>query len=193
MSKAALIVVDVQRDFCEGGALAAADTLSLLNPLQEFIQSARRAGAVTVYTQDWHPPDHNSFQSNGGPWPVHCVANTPGAQIMPPLKPEAEDIIIHKGVTADGAGYSGFESTGLAKRLKELKIERLAVSGIATEYCVRATALDGVQAGFEITVLTDMIRAVRPSETSRVLTELSQSGAKPAAAPEWIKSLQRRD
>src|SRR5271169_5543172 len=106
MSKTALIVVDLQRDFREGGALAATHTLSLLKPLQEFVGTARRAGAVIVFTQDWHPPDHNSFQSNGGPWPVHCVANTTGAQIMPPLKAEAKDVIIHKGVAADGPGYS---------------------------------------------------------------------------------------
>lgn len=189
MSKTALIVVDVQRDFCEGGALAAEDTLSLLMPLREFIETARRTGAVIVFTQDWHPPDHNSFQSNGGPWPVHCVANTPGAQIMPPLKAEARDVIIHKGVAADGPGYSGFEMTGLAKRLKELKIERVGVCGIATEYCVLATALDGIQAGFDTTVLTDMIRAVQGSDTPRVLTELAVAGAKVSTAPEWLKNV----
>jgi nicotinamidase/pyrazinamidase len=189
MAKAALIVVDVQRDFCEGGALAAADTLSLLKPLQDSMETARRGGAVIVFTQDWHPPDHSSFRSNGGPWPVHCVANTPGSEIMPPLKPAAEDVIIHKGVTADGAGYSGFEATGLANRLKELKIERLAVCGIATEYCVRATALDAIQAGFETTVLTDRIRAVQPSETLHVLTELAKAGVKVRTTAEWLKSL----
>jgi nicotinamidase/pyrazinamidase len=189
MSKTALIVVDVQRDFCEGGALAAADTLSLLNPLKQCIETARRAGVAIVFTQDWHPPNHNSFKSNGGPWPVHCVANTTGAEIMPPLKPEADDVVIRKGVTADGAGYSGFELTGLEKRLKELKIERLAVCGIATEYCVRATTLDGIQAGFETVLLTNMIRAVQTSETPRVLAELAQAGARAATAAEWLKTL----
>jgi nicotinamidase/pyrazinamidase len=152
MSRTALIVVDVQRDFCEGGALAAADTLSLLKPLQECIDAARQAGAVIVFTQDWHPANHSSFMPNGGPWPVHCVANSAGAELMPPLQALAADVIIHKGVAADGAGYSGFEMTGLAERLKESGIKRIGVSGIATEYCVRATALDGLRAGFEITV-----------------------------------------
>ena len=189
MSKTALIVVDVQRDFCEGGALAAADTLSLLKPLQKCIETARQAGAVIVYTQDWHPANHSSFQTNAGPWPVHCVANSPGAELMPPLKVEEEDVIIHKGVVVNGAGYSGFESTGLAERLGKLKIERLGVSGIATEYCVRATTLDGIQAGFETMVLTDMIRAVQASETQRVLAELRKAGAKTATAAEWLKGL----
>src|ERR1700758_1203808 len=119
MKKAALIVVDVQRDFCESGALAAADTLSLLNPLQACIKAARRAGAVIVYTQDWHPANHSSFKTNGGPWAVHCVADSPGAELMPPLRAGAGDVVIHKGVEVDGAGYSGFELTGLAERLKE--------------------------------------------------------------------------
>jgi nicotinamidase/pyrazinamidase len=190
MGKAALIVVDVQRDFCEGGALAAADTLSLLQPLKDCIDAARRAGAVIVYTRDWHPEDHSSFQTKGGPWPVHCVANSPGAELMPPLEAGSDEVIIHKGVAADGAGYSGFELTGLEVRLRELHIKRVGVSGIATEYCVCATAIDGLRAGFETTVLTDMIRAVHVRETPRVLLELSKAGAKTATAAEWLKSLQ---
>jgi nicotinamidase/pyrazinamidase len=189
MRKTALIVVDVQRDFCEGGALAAADTLSLLQPLKDCIDAARRAGALIVYTRDWHPEDHSSFHTKGGPWPAHCVADSHGAELMPPLKVGSDEVIIHKGVAADGAGYSGFELTGLEDRLRKLHIERVGVSGIATEYCVRATAMDGLQAGFETTVLTDMIRAVQASETPKVLAELSNAGAKTATAAEWLKSL----
>jgi nicotinamidase/pyrazinamidase len=189
MPQSALIVVDVQRDFCEGGALAAANTLSLLEPLQECIESARRAGALIVFTRDWHPANHNSFQVNGGPWPVHCVAGSDGAELMPPLRVKAGDVMIHKGVGADGAGYSGFENTGLAERLRELGIERLGVSGIATEYCVRATALDGLKAGFETVVLTDAIRAVDANETAAVLAEMTKAGAKTETAGEWLKGL----
>ncbi|MGB9431983.1 MAG: isochorismatase family protein [Candidatus Acidiferrum sp.] len=189
MGKAALIVVDVQRDFCEGGALAAADTLSLLGPLQECIQAARRAGVVIVYTKDWHPDNHSSFQANGGPWPVHCVSASSGGELMPPLKAEADELVVHKGIRADGAGYSGFELTGLQERLRELKVARVGVSGIATEYCVRATALDGLRSGFETVVLTDLIRAVQAAETPRVLEELKQAGAKTATAAEWLKTL----
>lgn len=189
MTKAALIVVDVQRDFCEGGALAAADTLSLLGPLQKCIEAARRAKAAVVYTKDWHPEDHSSFQTRGGPWPVHCAAGSSGAELMPPLQEQEGELIIHKGVHIDGAGYSGFELTGLENHLRDLKVERVGVSGIATEYCVRATALDGLQQGFEVTVLSDMIRAVRPEDTSKVLTELSKAGAKTMTSAEWLKSL----
>jgi nicotinamidase/pyrazinamidase len=189
MAKAALIVVDVQRDFCEGGPLAASDTLSLVEPLQKCIEAARRAKAAMVYTKDWHPENHGSFETHGGPWPAHCVAGSAGAELMPPLQAEAGEVVIHKGVPAGGAGYSGFELTGLEDRLRELRVERVGVSGIATEYCVRATALDALRHGFEVTVLTDLIRAVKPSETAKVLEELGKAGAKMATAAEWLESL----
>jgi nicotinamidase/pyrazinamidase len=189
MTRAALIVVDVQRDFCEGGALAAADTLSLLEPLRKEIEQARKKGALIVFTRDWHPENHSSFRQNGGPWPVHCVAGSKGAEIMAPLRAEAADVIVNKGVAVEGAGYSGFEDTGLAERLRQDKVEQVAVSGIATEYCVRATALDAKRAGFETVVLTDAIRAVRPEETAEVLKELQSAGVSRETAGEWIGRL----
>ena len=189
MSKPALIVVDVQRDFCEGGALAAADTLSLLEPLRRFVEQARSKGAVIVYTRDWHPANHSSFQAQGGPWPVHGVADTKGAEIMPPLRTEAGDVIVSKGVAVQGAGYSGFEATGLAEKLRSLNVERVAVTGIAAEYCVRATALDSLRTQFETTVLTDLIRAVNPSDTPKVLAELKQAKAQIRTSAEWLASL----
>jgi nicotinamidase/pyrazinamidase len=189
MAKAALVVVDVQRDFCEGGALAASDTLSLLAPLQQCIEAARRANVVVVYTQDWHPQNHNSFQPNGGPWPVHCVAGTPGAELMAPLHAAPDDIVVHKGIQPNGAGYSAFERTGLEDCLRKASVDRVAVSGIATEYCVRATALDALQSGFDTAILADQIRAVQPSETPKVLEELKKAGAEISTSGEWLKSL----
>lgn len=189
MGRAALIVVDVQRDFCEGGALAAADTLSLLEPLRKDIAEARRRGAVIVFTRDWHPEDHSSFAANDGPWPTHCVAGSRGAEFMPPLQTEPGDVVIDKGAAVAGPGYSGFEDTGLAARLKVLKVDRIGVSGIATEYCVRATALDGVKEGFETAVLTDVIRAVKPEETERVMKELEGARVRSETAREWIDTL----
>jgi len=189
MARAALIVVDVQRDFCEGGALAAADTASLLTPLKECIDASRQAGAVIVYTRDWHPANHSSFKPNGGPWPAHCVAGTEGAELMPPIRAQADDLMIHKGVSAGGAGYSGFESTGLDERLKNLGVSRIAVSGIAMDYCVRATALDGLKAGFETFVLTDMIRSVEAGAAPGVLAELGTAGARGISAEEWLKTI----
>jgi nicotinamidase/pyrazinamidase len=182
----ALIVVDVQRDFCEGGALAAADTLSLLEPLQKFIAAARAAGVKIVFTQDWHPANHSSFASNGGPWPVHCVAGSRGAELMPPLAERAGDLVIRKGQAVDGAGYSGFESTGLREQLRALSLEKVAVCGVATEYCVGATARDAVQAGLQVAVLTDLIRPVDPAATEPTLRELAALGIAAVTSKAWL-------
>jgi len=187
--KSALIVVDVQRDFCEGGALAASDTLSLLAPLQKTIEAARRAGATIVFTKDWHPASHSSFNSSGGPWPVHCIENSSGAELMPPIVSLPGDIIIHKGIPVDGPGYSGFDDTGLASQLSQRGVSDLAVAGIATEYCVRATALDAAAAGFVPVVLEDMIRAVNSTETKKTLSELKKSGVGIASAKQWLDQL----
>lgn len=186
MSKSALVVVDVQRDFSEGGALAAGNTLSLLPLLQKFIAEAKRQGTLVVFTQDWHPANHSSFKANGGPWPVHCVAGTPGAELMPPLKAGPEDVVIHKGVSVDGAGYSGFDGTSLLRELQENGVTRVGVAGIATEYCVRATALDALKAKFDTTVLEDLIRAVQEKEAPHVLAELGQVGVKVGNSAAWL-------
>ena len=186
MAKSALIVVDVQRDFCEGGALAAANTLSLLPPLQKFIDEAKRQGTLVVFTQDWHPANHSSFKANGGPWPAHWVAGTPGAELMPPLHASAEDVVIHKGVDVNGAGYSGFDETSLQHQLRGKGITRVGVAGIATEYCVRATALDALKEKFDATVLEDLIRAVQEKEVPHVLAELRQVGVKLGNSAAWL-------
>jgi nicotinamidase/pyrazinamidase len=186
MAKTALIVVDVQRDFCEGGALAASETKSLMEPLRKHIEAARRDGTTIVYTQDWHPGKHTSFKENGGPWPVHCVAETPGAELHPPLRAVEGDIIIHKGVELEGQGYSGFDSTQLAERLRKLQVKRVLVTGIATEYCVRATALDALKEGFETFVVGDLVRSVQPSETQKVLDELKAAGIEITIASQQV-------
>ena len=160
-----------------------------MTPLKELIDASREAGAVIVYTRDWHPANHSSFKRNGGPWPVHCVAETDGAELMPPLRAQANDLMIHKGVGSGGAGYSGFESTELDERLKKFGVRRIAVSGIATDYCVRATVLDGLKAGFETFVLTDMIRSVEAGSASGVLAELGRAGARGISSEEWLKAI----
>jgi nicotinamidase/pyrazinamidase len=191
MRKSALVVVDVQRDFCEGGALAAANTLSLLPPLQKFIAEAKRRAVLVVFTQDWHPANHSSFKPNGGTWPVHCVAGSPGAELMSPLKAATEDVLIHKGVGEDGAGYSGFDETSLQEQLRDKGITRVGVAGIATEYCVRATALDALKANFDTTVLEDLIRAVQEKEVPHVLAELREVGVKLGSSAAWLAAAEK--
>jgi len=183
----ALIVVDVQRDFCEGGPLAALDTPSLLQPLHSFIAAARQADVKIVFTQDWHPPNHSSFHTTGGSWPVHCVACLHGAELMPPLATHQADLIIHKGETVAGPGYSGFENTPLAENLSVLGIDEVAVCGIATEHCVRATAIDALQARFRVTLLTDLIRPVRADAVADLLQEMAALGIATIASKTWLR------
>ncbi len=182
----AVIIIDVQRDFCEGGALAAADTSSLIEVLSKFIDNSRNRRELVVFTQDWHPDNHLSFEQNGGPWPIHCVAGSPGAELAPPLIARTGDLIIRKGTTLDDQGYSMFEHTGLANRLREYSVRSIGICGIATEYCVRATALDAIKAGFNVSVLTDLIRAIDPSEGETVISELKTAGARVINSQEWI-------
>jgi nicotinamidase/pyrazinamidase len=172
----AIIVIDVQRDFCQGGALAAVDTLSLLEPLQKSIEIARQRGDVIVYTQDWHPKTHKSFKPNGGKWPVHCVACSWGAELMPPLAVCLGDSLIKKGISPDDEGYSAFKATGLAEQLRSINIESIAVTGIATEFCVYASAKDAVEEGFKVYLLTDLVRPVDPKEPAAVLHKLENKG-----------------
>jgi nicotinamidase/pyrazinamidase len=170
----ALLVVDMQNDFCPGGALAVAGA-DLLAPT--IAAAAHRAGTV-VATRDWHPPDHRSFAGRGGPWPVHCVAGTDGAQLHPAVAAMRFDRVQDKGTDRDREAYSGFDGTDLGEYLRGRGVERVLVTGVATDYCVRATALDAIRAGFETTVLTDAVAPVerRPDDGAHALREVAAAG-----------------
>jgi nicotinamidase/pyrazinamidase len=184
----ALLVIDVQRDFCEGGALAATNTASLLPILKQVVSIARNLGVAIIFSQDWHPLTHQSFESNGGRWPLHCVAESAGAELI--LAPDiaAGDVVIRKGVTPEGDGYSAFDSPELTKALQRLGIGAIAVAGIATEYCVRSTALDAIKATYNVAVLTDVIRAVNPVEAATILQDLASAGVKLMTSAEWLSN-----
>jgi nicotinamidase/pyrazinamidase len=157
----ALIIVDVQNDFCPGGALAVAagdEVVPILNRL------APHFGTV-VATQDWHPANHRSFAAQGGPWPPHCVAGTAGADFHPALDQSAIDLTVKKATTPEQEAYSGFDGTDLAARLRERGVRRVFVGGLALDYCVDATALDARKAGFETSVILDATRAVFPEQS----------------------------
>jgi nicotinamidase/pyrazinamidase len=176
----ALIVVDVQNDFCPGGALAVPGGDQVLPPLRRAIALFREAHLPVVFTRDWHPPDHCSFQDHGGPWPVHCVAGTPGARFHPDLQPVPEGEIISKGTSPHQEAYSGFQGTDLAPRLRAAGVRRVLVGGLATDYCVKATVEDAIEEGFAAVVLTDAVRAVdvKPGDGNRALEELERAGAR---------------
>jgi nicotinamidase/pyrazinamidase len=171
----ALVVVDVQNDFCPGGALAVPhgdDVVEVINELAPLF-------TVVFATQDYHPPDHSSFTEQGGPWPVHCVRGTPGAEFHPNLDISRFDEVIRKGTDRETDGYSGFAGTDLADRLFARGADRIFVCGLATDYCVRATAIEAIENGFEAVVVTDAIRAVdvKPGDGAAAVEEMASAGA----------------
>jgi nicotinamidase/pyrazinamidase len=185
--KTALIVVDVQNDFADpAGSLHVPNGEQVIPLVNEQVRLASNAGALVVYTQDWHPPSTPHFQKDGGTWPVHCVRDTWGAQLHPQL--DVKGPVVRKG-TGGEDGYSGFTfrdpitktegQTELESHLREHRIQRAVVVGLATDYCVKETALDALSKGFETVVLEDATRAVnlRPLDGENALTELRSAGA----------------
>lgn len=175
----ALVVVDVQKDFCPGGALAVADGDKVVPVLNKYIEKFMEAHAPMIFTRDWHPPDHSSFKEQGGPWPPHCVQNSDGAKFHVGLNIPPEALIVSKADKKDEA-YSFFQGTDLATKLHQRGIKRLLVGGLATDYCVKATVLDGLRYGFEVFHLDDASRGVnvQPNDSELALREMVTKGAK---------------
>ncbi|PZS10227.1 MAG: nicotinamidase [Solirubrobacterales bacterium] len=168
----ALIVVDVQCDFCPGGALAVPEGDAVLAPINRLAEHY----PYVIATRDWHPPDHGSFAPHGGPWPVHCVRETPGAQLHPDLDRGQIDAVLDKGRAPDREGYSAFEDTGLARMLRERGVDTVHVAGLALDVCVKATALAATRAGFEVVLHRDATRGVEPGDAERAVAELRSAG-----------------
>jgi nicotinamidase/pyrazinamidase len=135
---------------------------------------------LIVATRDWHPPDHESFAAQGGPWPAHCVAGSHGAEFHPSLDRAAIDWIADTGTTATAAGYSGFEATELEQRLRDRGVDEITVCGLATDYCVKHTVLDALRAGFAVKVVADAVQGVEvePGDSRRALDEMVAAGAR---------------
>jgi nicotinamidase/pyrazinamidase len=182
-SKTALAVVDVQNDFADpNGSLFVPGAPDIIATINSEIERAAAAGAVVFYTQDWHPPDTPHFAKDGGAWPVHCVIGTWGAELHPDLDVRGE--VIRKGSGGED-GYSGFSvrdpesgevgSTRLESTLRAAGVERVVVIGLATDYCVKETALDALRRGFETTVLSKAVRAVdlQPGDGEAALAEIA--------------------
>ncbi|WP_087037120.1 nicotinamidase [Thermococcus litoralis] len=172
----ALIIVDMQRDFMPGGALPVPEGDKIIPTIEELIKKFEQRGALIVATRDWHPPNHISFKEQGGPWPRHCVQNTEGAEIVVSLPKDA--IIISKADKPDKEAYSGFEGTELAEILKEKGVKRVYICGVATEYCVKATALDALKHGFEVYLIKDSVKGIKREDEEKALKELEEKGAK---------------
>ncbi|MDX5434848.1 MAG: nicotinamidase, partial [Halomonas sp.] len=168
----ALLVVDMQNDFCEGGALPIKGGDALVTGINLEIEAARREGALVVASRDWHPIDHMSFTHRGGQWPVHCVQDTPGAAFHPQLKLPDDTVRVSKATAFDTDAYSAFDGTGLAGYLRERGIARVAVCGLAMDVCVRATALEARREGFEVIVLDALTMPVAPDSRGHCHREL---------------------
>jgi nicotinamidase/pyrazinamidase len=177
--RSALLCVDVQRDFCPGGALAVPEGDKVVPVLNEYVARFRAHHLPIFATRDWHPPDHVSFRARGGPWPAHCVQDTRGAELHPDLALPAEASVVSKGTDRDEDAYSGFQGTNLAQQLRATRVERVFVGGLATDYCVRATALDAIHEGFQAFVLEDAVRGIdaRPGDSARALEDTLRLGA----------------
>lgn len=172
----ALLIVDFQNDFTPGGALAVPDGDAIADQLNAL--AASDDYELVVATRDWHPPDHGSFAERGGPWPPHCVQDTGGAELHPALDRERVDVVVDKGQDPDTEGYSGFEGTYLADLLHERGIGELTIAGLATDYCVKNTALDALRNGFQVTVDSTAVRGVevQPGDSERALAEVRAAG-----------------
>ena len=188
----ALIVVDVQNDFCPGGALAVPEGDAVIPVLNEYMSRASDAGIPIFASRDWHPQVTRHFAAQGGPWPPHCVQQTRGAEFHPDLRLPAGTVVVSKGMSAEDQGYSALEAVlpdgrPLVDALRAAGVTHLYVGGLATDYCVRATVLDALKEGFTTSVLVDASRPVdvQPGDGERALNEMLAAGAEPQILDEF--------
>ena len=176
----ALIIVDVQNDFCPGGALPVEQGDRIIPTLNKYIEKFKKAEATIFATRDWHPPNHISFKQFGGPWPRHCVRRTKGAEFHPDLKLPEDVIVISKATDPSRESYSGFDGTKLEQELKKREIKRLFVGGLATDYCVKRTVLDGLTAGFKTILLVDATKGInnKTNDSEEAIKEMIRNGAR---------------
>ena len=177
-TKRALIVVDVQNDFCPGGALAVAHGDEVVEPLNKLIKEFLQRGEPVYKSRDWHPAVTKHFEKYGGTWPVHCVQNTYGAEFHSSLINDPRIQVVSKGL-GDKDCYSAFDETDLEQQLHQQDIEELLVGGLATDYCVKNTVLDGRKKGFKVKALADAMRAVnlQPGDDERAIEKMRKAGA----------------
>ena len=181
----ALVIVDVQNDFCPGGTLAVPDGDRVVAPLSRLAKRFAAAGLPVFASRDWHPPDTSHFQLFGGPWPVHCVRDTPGAALHPGLHLPETAAVLSKGMDPAADGYSAFEGVSeaglpLADILAANGVQHLCIGGLAIDYCVRATVLEAMARGFGVTLLVDAVAGVdlQPGDAERAIREMEAAGAR---------------
>ena len=174
----ALLVVDVQNDFCPGGALPIPDGDRVIPVLNEWTEAAEAVGVPVYASRDWHPQGHPSFATEGGEWPVHCLQDSPGAAFHPDLRLPAGTVVVTKGTRFDQDQYSAFDETGLDARLRKDGVTRLWVGGLAQDVCVRATVLDARRAGYEVTLIPGGSLPVTPAGGADAADRMREAGAR---------------
>jgi len=189
LADAALILVDIQNDFCPGGALAVSEGDQIVPAANRLMSKFR----LVISTEDWHPANHISFQERGGPWPPHCVQGTWGAELHPDLQTGAIAHYFRKASSPDKDDYSEFAGKDdrgrtLNEVLRSHGVKELFVVGLATDYCVLETVLDGLKHGYEVCVVTDAVRAVnvRPDDGDAALQKMSDRGARLVTSEEVL-------
>ena len=180
--RAGLLVVDMQNDFCSGGALPVPNGDRVVSALNRYIDDALAHGVTVYASRDWHAAVTNHFKPYGGPWPPHCVQDSDGARFHPNLRLPATAIIVTKGEDPNSPGYSAFEGRtpegkSFLADLRERGICHLYVGGLATDYCVKQSALDALSAGLQVTVLEDAVAGVEPDGSARALVQMGERGA----------------
>jgi nicotinamidase/pyrazinamidase len=190
-NKTALLIVDVQNDFCPGGALQIQNGDRVVEPINRAIKYFSAAGLPIMASRDWHPPKTGHFRESGGVWPVHCVQGTAGAEFHPGLRLPKETVVLSKGINPELDGYSAFDGvTGngrtLTKLLRHLKVQRIYICGLATDYCVLCTTLEALRNGLHVTVLTDAVAGVDivPGESACAIEDMVKAGAQLAIVDE---------
>ncbi|MER3403531.1 MAG: nicotinamidase [Armatimonadota bacterium] len=185
MQDTALLIVDVQNDFCPGGALPVPEGDAVIPVLNAVAEKVARASGVVIASRDWHPRTTRHFAEFGGRWPVHCVQGTPGAEFHPDLQLPEGTIVVSKGTSEQDDGYSAFEGQtedgrNLQTVLSGQGIRRLIVGGLATDYCVRASVQGALKHGYEVLMLTDAIRGVnlQHEDSAKAIAEMESAGAK---------------
>lgn len=184
-TKKALLVVDIQNDFCPGGALGIPEGDRIIPAVNKYIRIFSKNKWPIFATRDWHPVKSKHFKDFGGVWPVHCIHNTKGAAFHPQLKLTKETILLYKGMDPEKDSYSTFQAEdekglSLPKLLKITGISEIYIAGLATDYCVKYSAIDALKLGFKVKILTDAIQGVnlKPRDSEKAIQKITAMGAK---------------
>lgn len=182
--RAALLVVDVQVDFCPGGALPVPKGDQVVQVLNRYLELFKQRGTPIFASRDWHPKESKHFADGGGRWPPHCVQGTEGARFHPGLLLPEETVIISKGMSNWDNGYSAMQGTTengtpFVMLLRRMALDRIYVGGLATDYCVKETVLEALKEGFTVTLLADAVRGVelQQGDSERAVAAMVEAGA----------------